>query len=359
MSDSMNEGLSSQSAELRPRGEIMVFHDPTAILEKAQKAASALMQVVNQRKDKLVINGETYLEIEDWQLLGKFCGNVSTRTVETRFVDYGGIHGFEAVAEVYDPYTGAIFSRAEMVCMNDEEKWRSKPRYEYHYVLADGTLSKEDPGSENIVWTENKFKPGKMMPKKEKVYAGEDPVPMVQLKSMSQTRAQSKALRQYLGYIVRLAGIKATPAEEMDGVGGDREKDQGPPAAAPPTSNGNGERSAPPQSAPQNQARRPPSMPQRSSQRAEDYRNMPISEGREKRFWAIARSKKLNDDHIKDFLMTNYGIESTSEILTKDYEDVVKWAESGGSSKAQPSARFAEEPPFPDYEGGREPGENV
>jgi len=39
MSDSMNEGLSSQSAELRPRGEIMVFHDPTAILEKAQKAA--------------------------------------------------------------------------------------------------------------------------------------------------------------------------------------------------------------------------------------------------------------------------------------------------------------------------------
>ena len=40
-----------------------------------------------------------------------------------------------------------------------------------------------------------------------------------QLSSMAQTRAQSKALRQPLGFVVSLAGYATTPAEEVDGGG--------------------------------------------------------------------------------------------------------------------------------------------
>src|SRR5207244_10747745 len=36
------------------------------------------------------------------------------------------------------------------------------------------------------------------------------------LRSMAQTRATSKALRQPLGFVMSLAGYEATPAEEMD-----------------------------------------------------------------------------------------------------------------------------------------------
>ena len=41
-----------------------------------------------------------------------------------------------------------------------------------------------------------------------------------QLSSMAQTRAQSKALRQPLGFVVSLAGYATTPAEEVDGGAG-------------------------------------------------------------------------------------------------------------------------------------------
>ena len=55
------------------------------------------------------------------------------------------------------------------------------------------------------------------MPQKEKVSAGEVAVPLFQLRSMAQTRACAKALRNVLAWVVVLAGYRPTPAEELDG----------------------------------------------------------------------------------------------------------------------------------------------
>lgn len=48
--------------------------------------------------------------------------------------------------------------------------------------------------------------------------AGSELVPLYQLESMSQTRAQAKALRSRFSWVVVLAGYSPTPAEEMEGV---------------------------------------------------------------------------------------------------------------------------------------------
>jgi hypothetical protein len=61
------------------------------------------------------------------------------------------------------------------------------------------------------------------------------------LRSMAQTRATSKALRQPLGFVVTLAGFEATPAEEMprDGASAPTDKQarvEGPKPLAAPTS---------------------------------------------------------------------------------------------------------------------------
>ena len=52
------------------------------------------------------------------------------------------------------------------------------------------------------------------------------------LSSMAQTRAQSKTLRQPLGFIVSLAGYATTPAEEL-GDGGAADQSAPPPDATP------------------------------------------------------------------------------------------------------------------------------
>ena len=54
--------------------------------------------------------------------------------------------------------------------------------------------------------------PKRNAPAHEKTWAGRDDYA---LRSMAQTRATSKAMRQPLGFIITLAGFDATPAEEM------------------------------------------------------------------------------------------------------------------------------------------------
>jgi hypothetical protein len=109
-------------------------------------------------------------------------------------------------------------SRATAYCLNDEEKWRDRAKYAYVYHLRSGGTSVEDPGPDEIVWEDNPNKPGKKRPKKERQQIGTENVPLFQLSSMAQTRANAKALRNVLSWVVVLAGYRPTPAEEMDGV---------------------------------------------------------------------------------------------------------------------------------------------
>jgi hypothetical protein len=145
--------------------DITVYRPPEMVLAEAQKAATALAKVVSGKKKPVIMNGEQYLEFEDWQTVGRFYG-VTAKVVSTTFIQYDAVQGFEARAVALRA-DGAEISAAESMCLNDEPNWKSKPLF--------------------------------------------------QLRSMAQTRACAKALRNVLAWVVVLAGYKATPAEEMTG----------------------------------------------------------------------------------------------------------------------------------------------
>lgn len=138
---------------------------PKQILEQAALAAAALKDVVEKKTKKVVFNGEQYLEFADWQMIARFYGS-TVESLDSKYVEYGDVRGFEARAIVLK--NGVKISAAEAMCLDDERNWANKPLF--------------------------------------------------QLKSMAQTRACAKALRNVFSGVVELAGYKATPAEEMQEV---------------------------------------------------------------------------------------------------------------------------------------------
>jgi hypothetical protein len=150
--------------EERSMVALSISREPALVLEEARKAAKALAEVIESKPNKVKLNGKTYLTFEDWQTVGRFYG-VSAKVVSTSFVEYGTVKGFEARAVAVLSQNGVEVSGAEAMCLNDERNWKDKP--------------------------------------------------MFQVKSMAQTRACAKALRNVLAFVPVLAGYSPTPAEEM------------------------------------------------------------------------------------------------------------------------------------------------
>ena len=135
--------------ELRTK-DITVYREPKIVLEEARRAAEALTDVLKAKPNKVMINNEQYLEFEDWQTLGRFYG-LTVKVKWTKPVLLEGVRGWEAQAVILDR-DGNIISSAEAMCLNDEEKWSSKSKYEYHYVLKNGTKMADNPPKEQIIW---------------------------------------------------------------------------------------------------------------------------------------------------------------------------------------------------------------
>lgn len=166
--------------------DVAVARPPDVVLAEARRAAVALADVVKNKNKPVVFNGEQYLEFEDWQTVARFYG-LTARVTRTSPIEMAGAAGFEAQAEALVIGTGQVVSAAEAMCMNDEPNWSKKPLF--------------------------------------------------QLRSMAQTRACAKALRNVLAWVVVLAGYKATPAEEMTGQErGHRGQQSAPQAEAAPPS---------------------------------------------------------------------------------------------------------------------------
>jgi hypothetical protein len=168
------------------QAEVGVFLPPDIVLENARTAAKALADVLSNKSKKVIMNGEQYLEFEDWQTVGQFYG-FTVRTGDAVLVEIDGVKGAKARADLIDLKTGMYLGGAEAYCMRDEDHWHTRPKYEWQ-------------GEE---------------PNRKRVKVGDEVVPWFQLASMAQTRAGSKALRNRLAWVVVLAGYKATPAEEM------------------------------------------------------------------------------------------------------------------------------------------------
>lgn|SRR3990167_241019 len=144
----------------------------TGILQKPNRdtnfaiaSSKILIDVVEQNGWSMALGGKKkHLLYEAWQTLGKYYG-YTVKTGEANYVEYGEVKGFEAKAWVIDNKTGIEIGGAEAACLSDEGNWKNKPLF--------------------------------------------------QLKSMSQTRAGAKALRQILGFVAAMANYSPTPAEEM------------------------------------------------------------------------------------------------------------------------------------------------
>lgn len=144
-----------------------VKFDPQKDIENAQKAAKALMAVIAATKP-LEMNGKRYLYFEHWQTVGQFFNSTVGIEWTKELIEGEQFYGYEAKAVIYNPQ-GIVVGGAESMCTIDENNWSNKPKF--------------------------------------------------QLKSMAQTRAMAKALRSRFGFIAVLAGVEATPAEEMMGDG--------------------------------------------------------------------------------------------------------------------------------------------
>lgn len=151
---------------VREETQIGLAQEPDLVLSQAHKAAAALQKVINGKTKKVQFNGEQYLELEDWILLGEFYG-VAVKTEWTRPFEYGDAKGWEAKSVIVDKRSGVEVGSAEAMCLDDERNWKGKPTY--------------------------------------------------QIRSMAQTRASAKALSARLRWVPVLAGYKGTPADEMQG----------------------------------------------------------------------------------------------------------------------------------------------
>jgi hypothetical protein len=133
--------------------------NPNEVVTRAAETANALAAVVKAKKLTVSIQGRDHVRVEGWTLLGAMLG-VFPICTWTRKLE----NGWEARVEART-LAGQLVGAAEAQCLGSEKTWASRDDYA--------------------------------------------------LRSMAQTRATSKALRQPLGFVMSMAGFSATPAEEM------------------------------------------------------------------------------------------------------------------------------------------------
>ncbi len=146
--------------------------EPDEIIARATSTAGSLAKVIRSQKLAVTISGREHVRVEGWTLLGTLLGVfpylVWTRPLELR--GDGLPMGWEARCEART-IDGRVVGSAEAMCSRSEKTWANRDDYA--------------------------------------------------LRSMAQTRATSKALRQPLGFVMALAGFEATPAEEMPAADGE------------------------------------------------------------------------------------------------------------------------------------------
>lgn len=128
-----------------------------------QEAAQLLKASMNRKEKKIFFNNREYPEFHDLQVISNYF-NHSVRTHDATLVDFNGVLGFKAHADLIDR-NGIVIGGAEAFCLRDEPNWAKKPLY--------------------------------------------------QLASMAQTRAAAKCITNNYRWVIDMAGYGTTPAEEM------------------------------------------------------------------------------------------------------------------------------------------------
>jgi hypothetical protein len=177
----------AEITKLQPiEGGLALLGDPKQMLRQATQVAEVLMAVVKERNLFQKIGPREHLLVTAWQFLAHFYG-ITAKITELRPIvdELTGAAGFEATADALMISTGQTISSGRAMCLNNEDNWSMRPKYEY--------------------------------PNGQRTQVGEVRVPSYQLASMAQTRAIGKVLSNVLRFVVAIAGYETTPAEEMEG----------------------------------------------------------------------------------------------------------------------------------------------
>ena len=149
---------------------------PQAVLTRAGELASSLSMLIARQKLYIVVGrdrdtGEErrHVEVGGWQAAGAMFGALGgeplhAETEWSRRVDHDELVIYESRA-VIRTLDGQIVGSAESMCSSAERNWRTADEYA--------------------------------------------------IRGMAETRAESRAWRRALGWVVKLAGYDSTPAEEM------------------------------------------------------------------------------------------------------------------------------------------------
>jgi hypothetical protein len=281
---------------------LSIADDPRNVTHQARQVAQEVMSLIMRKPKQVVFNGEKYFENDDWVMAGKMYGITVRAGKEPEYVEFGDVKGFKAEAEAYLVSTGQVIGKAYALCLDDEENWGARPKYEWKDVLdAEGKK----------IWEERLVK-GKMkkLPKAEKIQVGLIKVPLFQLMSMAQTRASSKVLSMLLKFVPVLAGFKPVPAEEINGnsgefVGGAENKENN--SDDKPT---RAKRKEP-------EAAKEPDKP-----RDPDC----ITQDQQKFLYIVAKKCKLKHEEVKEELQAHYKgkdgkpLQSSRDMLKKDFK---------------------------------------
>jgi hypothetical protein len=184
--------------------------DPADVIQRATRAANVLAEVVEAKELVLEIprgkdeKPSKHWFIEAWQTCGSMFG-VTARTRSSEYIEVGGFVGYQATAEAYLVSTGQVIGVGDSQCLRDEPHWDKRPKYRWK---SNASVTEEE--KKNVVYSNEKSS---------KILEGYEPVPLFQLRSQAQTRAQSRALSSVLRWVAVLGGYSGTPAEDVAGQG--------------------------------------------------------------------------------------------------------------------------------------------
>jgi hypothetical protein len=162
------------SLELAPADQpvsLFAGQTPRDVVQAATTAADALHDLIDKQSLSVRIRNREHVLVEGWQACGSLVGVFAVKD--------GGVR---------------------------ELPWPDTEPHDRAYGYAASYFAVKD--GQQVGWGEGRCT------RSEKDWAARDDFA---LSSMAQTRGQSRALRQPLGWVVSLAGYSATPAEEMGG----------------------------------------------------------------------------------------------------------------------------------------------
>jgi hypothetical protein len=257
-----------ETALVTTGGELTMSRPPETTLREAERVAEVLATQLFKKIPPPTINGKKYPTVEHWTTAASFFG-VFTRITEVRHEEINGVSGFVAVAEATSS-EGNVISRAEAMCMTDEPRWAGRPLH--------------------------------------------------QIRSMAQTRATSRVLRNIFSRIMVLAGCEATPAEDADGTWDRGEVHQSTTDAPKVNSASMRGTVAQPQTGQFGEKRRVPGKK--------------ISEPQRKRLYAISKGAGWTEQNVKDYIYAIWGIEHTADILMDNYDEVCDYVQNNAPDGA-------------------------